>query len=80
MNEEDENAELHELIRRQFELALAGERPVYCAVCKRPFRCHEITQPTSRFRVVWPMRHAINAEVRTLCPGSEMQAHLTPKR
>ena len=75
----DEFRELQELVKRQFELALAGERPVYCCVCRRPFRCLEVTAPTSVFRVVWPYRHAIVGG-RTLCPGSEMQALLTPRQ
>tara|TARA_R110000764_G_scaffold36736_1_gene81927 strand:+ start:9572 stop:9811 length:240 start_codon:yes stop_codon:yes gene_type:complete len=75
----DEFRELQELVKRQFELALAGERPVYCCVCRRPFRCIEITAPTSVFRVVFPFRHAI-AGTRALCNGSEMQALLTPRQ
>lgn len=79
MNDPEEFREMQELIRRQFELALAGERPVYCVVCKRPFRCIEVTAPTSIFRVVHPYRHSIPGPGRDLCPGSEMQAALSPR-
>jgi hypothetical protein len=76
----EEFREMQELIRRQFELALAGERPVYCVTCARPFRCHEITMLTSRFRVVWPYRHSVPGPSRQLCAGSEMQALLVPRK
>jgi len=75
-----EYQELQEMIRRQFELALNGERPVFCAVCSRPFRCREVTAPTSAFRVVHPYRHAIGRGNRNICPGSTIQALLTPRK
>tara|TARA_R110000737_G_scaffold47134_4_gene67029 strand:+ start:948 stop:1184 length:237 start_codon:yes stop_codon:yes gene_type:complete len=73
----DDYRERLEMVRRQFELALKGDRPVFCALCNRPFRCHEVTAATSKLRVIWPYRHAIK-KGRTLCPGSEMHAVLAP--
>ena len=80
MNDPDDYAERMAMIKRQFELALAGERPVFCLVCKRPFRCIEVTAPTSAFRVIFPYRHSVPGPGRSLCDGSEMQATLTPRK
>ena len=77
--EGDDHRERLEMIRRQFDLALKGDRPVFCALCSRPFRCHEVTAPTSVLRVIHPYRHAIK-KGRTLCPGSNMHAILVPYR
>ncbi len=83
MSDEENFRELQEVVRRQFEVALAGGRPVHCAVCGRPHRpCRgiEVTAPSSRYRVVWPYRHAVGRGNRNLCLGSEMQALLTPRQ
>tara|TARA_R110000796_G_scaffold41179_2_gene101951 strand:+ start:9574 stop:9816 length:243 start_codon:yes stop_codon:yes gene_type:complete len=77
MDDPDEFREMQELIARQFELALRGERPVFCVLCKRPFRCYEASSATSLYRVIYPFRHAIKRG-RILCPGSMMQATLAP--
>ena len=79
MSDPDEYRERLEMIRRQYDMAIKGERPVFCALCRRPFRCYVVTAPTSRIRVIRPYRHAIK-KGRTLCPGSEMQSTLTPMR
>ncbi len=73
----EEYAKLQKVLTTQFELALAGERPVFCKGCSRPFRARETTQYGDFFRSVAPYRHAVPAG-RELCPGSEEHATLNP--
>ncbi len=73
----EEYSEVQKMITHQFELALAGERPVYCLRCSRPFRCRETTKFGDMFRSVHPYRHAVQGG-RGICPGSSEPAVLTP--
>jgi len=72
MKEDSEDfAELLRMAQRQYELALKGERPIFCLVCHRPFdaRLHD--------RKVYPRYHAMRGS-RELCPGTHRLASLTP--
>ncbi len=75
----DEYAELSRMISRQFNQALAGERPVYCNQCHRPFKARETTKFGDTFRRVEPYLHSIS-NTRGICPGSYEHAMLNPKK
>lgn len=75
----DEYAELSRKITRQFNQALAGERPVFCDYCGRPFKARETTKFGDTFRRVEPYRHSL-ANTRMICPGSHQHAMLNPKK
>ncbi len=72
------NDDIQRMIRMQYELALAGERPVFCAECHRPFKARETTQPEDVFRSVKPYRHAVAGKSREVCHGSYLNATLRP--
>lgn len=63
--------ELIRMMQNQYKLALAGQRPVFCTCCKRPFRAR-----LDEGRI-FPYRHACNTS-RETCPGSHTMAVLTP--
>jgi len=72
----DEYAKLQKELTIQFEEALAGERPVFCRVCGRPFRARETTKFGDVFRSVRPFRHSREGTARDRCPGSDQHAWL----
>lgn len=70
-------AELMRMAQRQYELALKGERPVFCVVCGCPFRARRGDEPEVEVPdAIYPYRHALHG--RELCPGSHRLASLTP--
>lgn len=63
--------ELIRMMQNQYKLALAGERPVFCDHCKRPYRARLASGG------IFPYRHACKTS-RETCTGSHTLAVLTP--
>lgn len=73
----DRQSELSKLVTIQFDLALAGNRPVFCQKCFRPFKARETTKFGDLYRTVMPYRHSASGG-RDICLGSFDHAVLAP--
>ena len=70
--------ELLRMAQRQFQLALDGERPIFCQCCQRPFTARRGCHPGEVEGAVYPRLHSVPGKGRDLCPGSHRMASLTP--